>query len=619
MKKLLVLATLIVLVSQARGVEHLTINGEDVDSIDLIMGQSCTIEVVSDGVGMPYIRRLAPTNFSVSDLELLEIKPEAGTGASVTPGATYYTLQAETGMVAGVHFVFGYTATATGQKGVELRYIIGGNPIDSIVINVSSAPAGTAFTYQGQLSDGDSVANGEYDFEFKLYNYLAGGDQFGLTVNKEEVSVNQGNFTVELDFVNDSNVFNGDARWLAIGVRPGNDTGSFTPLSPRQELTPTPYALHTRGIYVSDDEKVGIGTTSPSAILDVGAGAIRGSQDDVVIGDTRGAGQRAGLELYTSTKSGAITYHPTEGMNLWVDGGGSWLSVVNVLPAGYVGIGTTSPQGGLHVSGNGGNGTALIERSGKILALNPNYGGNNQFAHISTVTGSDMGLKLDVNEQTAMTITTGGNVGIGTTNPIFQLEVLDDRAADGVAHFQNQNTTGHADGITIQIGPDENPTGGNMFIIFRDGSQSRVGSINGNYSGGINYNTTSDARLKTNIVDCNEGLDVVSRMKVRNYEMISAPGKKQIGFLAQELQQVYPQAVSGSPDSDVNEEPMMIDYGRLTPILAKAIQELQLQVDKSVGISQAQQKIIDEQNEKIDLLTEKMDALTQRLAALESR
>jgi hypothetical protein len=56
-----------------------------------------------------------------------------------------------------------------------------------------------------------------------------------------------GYFTVELDF-KDANAFNGEARWLQIGVRPGGSTGGFTTLSPRQEVTPAPYALALPGV-----------------------------------------------------------------------------------------------------------------------------------------------------------------------------------------------------------------------------------------------------------------------------------------------------------------------------------------------------------------------------------
>ena len=283
--RLWVLVALLVLVSRAQGTEHLTINGEDVASIDLAVGQSCTIEVVSDGGALPYIHKLTPTNFSLSDLELLEIKPEAGAGASVTPagGGTEYDLRAGSGFVAGVHFVFGYTATSTGPKEVELRYFFPADPIDSVVINVTPAPAGTAFTYQGDLSDGGGAADGEYDFEFKVYDSPTAGDQVGLTVSKEDVSVYQGKFTVRLDFVDNPDVFNGEARWLEIGVRPWDDSGSFTPLSPRQELTPTPYALYAlngqgssgfwaasaNDIYNTNSGNVGIGPMTPVTPLSV--------------------------------------------------------------------------------------------------------------------------------------------------------------------------------------------------------------------------------------------------------------------------------------------------------------------------------------------------------------
>jgi hypothetical protein len=106
------------------------------------------------------------------------------------------------------------------------------------------APVGTSFTYQGRLTDGGTPANGAYDFEFKLYDAVSGGGQVGSTVTKDDVTVTDGLFTVQLDF--DSGVFNGDARWLEIGVRPGASTAAYTVLRPWQALTATPYALYAK-------------------------------------------------------------------------------------------------------------------------------------------------------------------------------------------------------------------------------------------------------------------------------------------------------------------------------------------------------------------------------------
>jgi hypothetical protein len=104
------------------------------------------------------------------------------------------------------------------------------------------AAMGTAFTYQGRLTDGDEPANGTYDFRFIVYSAALGGAQAGNIVTKEDVTVTDGFFTVQLDCGGD--VFTGDARYLEIGVRPGDSTGNFTTLAPRQPLLPAPYALH---------------------------------------------------------------------------------------------------------------------------------------------------------------------------------------------------------------------------------------------------------------------------------------------------------------------------------------------------------------------------------------
>ena len=100
----------------------------------------------------------------------------------------------------------------------------------------------TAFTYQGRLSDGGSSANGQYDFEFKLYNGAA--TLIGAAVTREEVTVTNGVFLVQLDF-GTSPFIPGAAATLEIGVRPGSSTGLFTTLSPRQPITSSPYSIQT--------------------------------------------------------------------------------------------------------------------------------------------------------------------------------------------------------------------------------------------------------------------------------------------------------------------------------------------------------------------------------------
>lgn len=106
-----------------------------------------------------------------------------------------------------------------------------------------AASVGTGFTYQGDLTDGGSPANGSYDFEFELYDAASSGSQVGSTVSKDDVAVSDGRFTVELDF---GDVFDGTALWLGIAVRDGSSTGAYTALSPRQALTPAPYAHSLR-------------------------------------------------------------------------------------------------------------------------------------------------------------------------------------------------------------------------------------------------------------------------------------------------------------------------------------------------------------------------------------
>jgi hypothetical protein len=117
-------------------------------------------------------------------------------------------------------------------------------------ITAPEALVGTAFTYQGRLTDGGSPTTGEYDFRFRLHDDPTAHSPVAGLVTIEDQQVEQGHFTVQLDF---GNVFTGAALYLEVIVRPGASTGPYTVLTPRQELTPAPYALALPGLWTQQN------------------------------------------------------------------------------------------------------------------------------------------------------------------------------------------------------------------------------------------------------------------------------------------------------------------------------------------------------------------------------
>jgi hypothetical protein len=167
----------------------------------------------------------------------------------------------------------------------------------------------TAFTYQGRLTENGVAASGIYDLRFAIYDLGAGGSLVAGPVTNSPTAVSNGLFNVSLDF--GTGVFTGADRWLEIAVRT-NSGSSYSTLSPRQPLSATPYSI----------KSLEAGSVPPGTIS--------------------GAMLADGAVTAAKIAPGAVTQLGSPD--------GSPISAVQVNTNGLVGIGTATPQAGLHLS-----------------------------------------------------------------------------------------------------------------------------------------------------------------------------------------------------------------------------------------------------------------------------
>jgi len=306
-----------------------------------------------------------------------------------------------------------------------------------------AAPMGTAWTYQGRLMDANVPADGLYDLQFKVYDANVLGTQKGSTIDVNEVDVNDGYFTVLLDF---DSVFDGDARWLEIAVRPGElkDPNTYKALSPRQKVTPTPYAIYAK---TADSISVGIDWIEifnrPAGLDDGDQVGITIETDPTVLASvkdgitwTEVSNRPAGLDDGDQV---GITSETDPTVLASVKDGVAWSEVSNI-PAGFAdGVDNTGITSETDPVYSGAPASGIT--AGNITNWNTAYGwGNHALAgYLKTETDPQVGSnttnyipKWNGSSLVSGTIYDSGNVGIGTSNPAAKLDVSGDISAASV-------------------------------------------------------------------------------------------------------------------------------------------------------------------------------------------
>jgi hypothetical protein len=185
-------------------------------------------------------------------------------------------------------------------------------------VRFSATAQTTEFTYQGNLKDGASAANGNYDIQFSLFAIDTGGSAIG-TLQKMAVPVANGSFTVKLDF---GAQFPGAVRYLELAVRPAG-VGSFTTLAPRQQISNAPYAVRSLNAANADNATTATNATNASnaatATNSQQLGGLAANQY-VVTSDARLSDQRSPTAGSTNYIQNATSQQPASNFNISGDG-----------------------------------------------------------------------------------------------------------------------------------------------------------------------------------------------------------------------------------------------------------------------------------------------------------
>jgi len=313
----------------------------------------------------------------------------------------------------------------------------------------------------------------------------------------------------------------------------------------------------TAGIKANVDGSAAIQVGGVDAITLTSAGAASFVTSPMAI--QGGSASAPSLTFSGDTNTGIFS--PAADTIAFSEGG---VESMRIDASGNVGIGTSSPAGKLHVNTSTGY-NAIFQTSGTTVRVN--YLNDAASANVSAAyRATDFAWQKGDGAEVAR-IDSSGNLLVNRTT-LFNSEKF------GVTFSSNTGA-----GCVIN---DSNGQNGNTFIQFRN-SGTTAGAITSNGTTTMTYGSASDYRLKENLSPLTGALAKVALLKptVGSWKV---DGSEFVGFIAHELQEVFPDSVVGEKDKvDANGDPeyQMVDTGSASIIatLTAALQELKAELD----------------------------------------
>ncbi|MBI3233374.1 MAG: tail fiber domain-containing protein [Bacteroidetes bacterium] len=282
-------------------------------------------------------------------------------------------------------------------------------------------------------------------------------------------------------------------------------------------------------------------------------------------------------------------------LSFWITNSGTSTEKMRIDENGYVGIGTSTPTVALDVVGGvrikGGSGLTLTPTGGSsssgyspffiqnnagnnVFALQQEYGSDSTsmfFLTDALNNGATYNIRMVIKRAT-------GYIGMGTSAPNSKLDVASND--DMVGRFESFSSD--PTGVVTIVVPNSNTNCNTCseLSMFKKATGSIMGSISSNLSSStVAYNTTSDIRLKENIKPSHFSINDLMKIQVADYTRISDSTKTvETGYLAQQLYSVFPSAVTPGGE-DAKSKPWMVDYGRITPLIIKSVQDQQAEIE----------------------------------------